>query len=47
MPTKRQRVISEEETPFPPITPKDERITRAEQRIKELQTLIQHWKQQQ
>lgn len=45
--TKRQRVIAEEECPiFHSEKKESEQIERAKQRIKELQLLIKHWRQQ-
>lgn len=47
--TRRQRAIAEEETPLginmlPPLSKTtQEKIEKAEMRIKELQLLIQHW----
>ena len=44
--TKRQRVVSEEESPIISPARESEQIERAKQRIKELQTLIEHWRKQ-
>tara|TARA_R100000781_G_scaffold25223_1_gene18662 strand:- start:524 stop:706 length:183 start_codon:yes stop_codon:yes gene_type:complete len=44
--TKRQRVIAEEECPpFSRLIPESERITYARKRIRELELLIKHWKE--
>lgn len=42
--TKRQRVIAEEETPFAHLRKESEEITRARERIKELELWIRERK---
>ena len=45
--TRRQRAIAEEDFPiFSPEKKESEKIERAKQRIKELDLLIKHWREQ-